>query len=87
MWHGLAAPYSAADPAPVPQLAIRPISGPVSDVQSTVSPIRSGGVPTARALSSTPRSRKTSMVRWLVMCARGVLAIQPYLVASTVGTP
>src|SRR5690349_4311649 len=32
-------------------------------------------------------SRKISMARWLVMCARGVFAVHRYLVIMTLGTP
>src|ERR1022692_2182628 len=34
-----------------------------------------------------PRSRKISMVRWLVMWARGVLAVHLYLVIMMLGMP
>ena len=34
-----------------------------------------------------PTSRKISMVRWLVMCARGVFAVQRYLVIMMLSTP
>ena len=34
-----------------------------------------------------PRSRKISIVRWLVMCARGVFAVQRYLVTRILSTP
>ena len=37
--------------------------------------------------SSIPRSRKISTVRWLVMWARGVLAVQRYLVTTRCSTP
>ena len=58
-------------PGCVPQVRIRPISSPAIEVQNTVSPIISCGVASASTCSSMPRSRKISMVRWLVMCARG----------------
>ena len=35
---------------------------------------------------ATPRSRKISIARWLVMCARGVLAVHRYLVIMMFGT-
>ncbi len=87
MPHGLAAAYSLSDRGPVPQVGIRPISSPASDVHNTVSPISSCGVPAASASFSTPASRSTSSVRWLVMWARGVFATQPYLLTSSVSTP
>src|SRR5215475_4133668 len=34
-----------------------------------------------------PMSRKTSIERWLVMCARGVLAVHRYLVTMMLSTP
>src|SRR6478735_1172632 len=34
-----------------------------------------------------PRSRKISMVRWLVMCERGVFAVHRYFVIMTLSTP
>src|SRR4051794_6193561 len=34
-----------------------------------------------------PMSRKTSMARWFVMCARGVFAVHRYLVIMMLGTP
>ncbi len=37
--------------------------------------------------SSTPASRRISIVRWLVMCARGVFAVQRYFVMQTLSTP
>jgi hypothetical protein len=37
--------------------------------------------------ASTPRSRKISTARWLVMCARGVFAVQEYLVMTMWSTP
>src|SRR6201999_2901258 len=87
MPQGLAAVYSVREASPVPQVRMRPISSPASDVHSTVSPIRCCGVPWASASACTPRSRSTSMVRWLVMWARGVFATQPYLVTSVVCIP
>src|SRR3984957_2978600 len=71
----------------VPQVLIRPISSPAIDVQNTVSPTSSCGVASASTWSSTPRSRKISIARWLVMCARGVLAVHRYLVIMMFGTP
>ena len=71
----------------VPQVRTRPISSPARLVQNTVSPIRRCGVPLARMSSSMPRSRMISTVRWLVMCARGVLAVQRYLVITMWSTP
>lgn len=47
---------------------------PARLVQKVVSPISRCGVACATTSASTPRSRSTSMVRWLVMCARGVSA-------------
>jgi len=41
-------------------------------VQNVVFPISSQGVASASSVSSTPMSRSASIVRWLVMCARGV---------------
>jgi hypothetical protein len=32
-------------------------------------------------------SRKVSMARWLVMCARGVFAVHRYLVTMMLSTP
>ena len=49
-----------------------------SDVQNTLLPISSCGTDFSLASSSMPSSRSTSMVRWLVMWARGVLASQAY---------
>src|ERR1700722_9710973 len=59
---------------------MRPISSPAIDVQNTVSPMMSCGEASASTWSSMPRSRKISIVRWLVMCARGVLAVHRYFV-------
>ena len=66
---------------------MRPISSPAMDVQKTVSPISSCGVASASTWGSTPTSRKISMVRWLVMWARGVFAVQRYLVIMMLSTP
>ena len=71
----------------VSQVRMRPISSPAIAVQNTVSPTSSCGVASARTWSSMPRSRKISMVRWLVMCARGVFAVQRYLVIMMLLTP
>ncbi len=66
---------------------MRPISSPAMEVQKTVSPTSSCGVASASTCSSMPMSRKISMARWLVMWARGVFAVQRYLVIMIVGTP
>jgi hypothetical protein len=66
---------------------IRPISSPAIDVQNTVSPTSACGVASASTWSSMPRSRKISIARWFVMCARGVFAVQRYLVIMMLGTP
>ena len=77
---GEASRASASRAGCVSQVRMRPISSPAIVVQNTVSPTSSWGVASARTWSSMPRSRKISMVRWLVMCARGVFAVQRYLV-------
>src|SRR5699024_3162604 len=84
---GEANSWSACLAGWVPQVRIRPISSPASEVQNTVSPIVSCGVASAMTWYSMPTSRKISMVRWLVICARGVLAVQRYLVIVMLGTP
>ena len=62
----------------VPQVRIRPISSPARLVQKAVWPISSCGGGLVRVIwSSMPMSRSSSIVRWLVMWARGVLAVQP----------
>src|ERR1035438_2370077 len=66
---------------------MRPISSPAIEVQNTVSPMISCGEASASTCASMPRSRKISMVRWLVMCARGVLAVHLYLVIMMLGIP
>src|SRR5882672_1933050 len=48
--------------------------------------MRCCGMAIATILSSMPRSRKTSTVRWLVMWARGEFAVPLYLVMATVCT-
>src|SRR5664280_1471051 len=66
---------------------MRPSSSPAIEVQNTVSPIRWCGVASALTCSSMPRSRKISIVRWLVMCALGVFAVHRYLVIIMLSTP
>lgn len=87
MPQGLWEEYSVRLSSPVPQVRMRPISSPRREVANTVSPIRRLGVPFSSASCSIPRSRKTSMARWLVMWARGVPASHPYLVTRWVRTP
>ena len=83
--HGDASRQSACRAGCVPQVRIRPISSPAIEVQNTVSPISSCGVASASTWRSMPMSRKTSIARWLVMCARGVLAVQRYFVIMMFG--
>src|SRR4051794_39684609 len=45
------------------------------------------GVASACTCSSMPRSRKISIARWLVMCARGVFAVHRYFVIMMLGMP
>src|SRR3954464_10085220 len=47
----------------------------------------SQGVASRMRRSSTPMSRSVSIVRWLVMCARGVSDNRPYFVTSSVAVP
>jgi hypothetical protein len=84
---GLASLKSASRAGWVSQVRTRPISSPAREVQNTVSPIRACSVPWASTSASTPRSRKISTVRWLVMWARGVLAVHRYLVITRWSTP
>jgi hypothetical protein len=71
---GLASSCAAWTSGSLPQERSRPSSSPARLVQKVVSPINCCGVAFATTSSSTPRSRNTSMVRWLVMWARGVSA-------------
>lgn len=71
----------------MPQEGTRPISSPAIEVQNTVSPIISCGTACALTSETIPTSRKISMLRWLVMCARGVFAVQRYLVTMMLRTP
>lgn len=68
-------------------MASRASSGAAKPVDHTLLPINSFGVATARTASSIPRSRNTSRVRWLVMCARGECAVPAYLVTVIASTP
>src|SRR5580692_7364854 len=72
---GLAARYSAARSALVPQVSDRATSRPASVVTHRLLAIRCCGVATAWNLSLIPRCRRISTVRWLMMCARGVWAV------------
>ncbi|MNG10520.1 hypothetical protein D3C84_939930 [compost metagenome] len=71
----------------LPQVSRRPSSSPAKLVAQTLLAISSWGLATARTCSSTPASRNTSMVRWLVMCARGLLAVQRYLLIKRFRIP
>ena len=75
---GLERRCSAFDSGLVPQDCMRPSSSPARETQNTLLPINSCGAACSIASASTsgPRSRSTSIVRWLVMWARGVLASQ-----------
>ena len=72
--------------SPVPQVIIRDSSRPAKAVAKTCLPIRWWGRARAITRSSMPRSRKISTLRWLVMWARGELAVA-YLVRVSAGTP
>lgn len=76
--HGLDSRCSALECWAFPQVMSRPSSTPASELQKTLLSISACGVACIMASASTsrPRSRSTSMVRWLVICARGVLASQ-----------
>jgi len=84
---GEAAMYSPSRSGPLPQERTRLNSSPATEVQKTVSPIMWCGTASAMTWSSMPMSRMVSIVRWLVMCARGVLAVLPYFEATTTSTP
>ena len=84
---GLASVYSANRAGWVPQVYRRASSSPARLVQNDVCPIRCCGVAFSITSCSTPASRRISIVRWLVMCARGVFAVQPYFVTQTFSTP
>jgi hypothetical protein len=71
----------------VPHDGIRPSSSPARLVQNVVLPMYCQGVASRISRSSMPASRSVSMVRWLVMCARGVSESRPYLVTSRVSVP
>ncbi len=71
---GLASSWAAWTSGSLPQERTRPSSSPARLVQKVVLPIRCCGVACVITSCSTPRSRSTSIVRWLVMCARGVSA-------------
>src|SRR5215204_6479578 len=84
---GLASVYSALRAGWVPHVCRRASSSPARLVQNEVWPISSFGTPFSSTSASTPASRRTSIVRWLVMCARGVFAVQRYFVMHTLSTP
>jgi hypothetical protein len=84
---GEARSCSACRSGCVYQVRSRPSSSPARLEQKTVSPIRCCGVAWATTWSSMPASRSTSIVRWFVMCARGVSESRPYLVTTMLATP
>ena len=84
---GLASVYSALRAGCVPHVCSRASSSPARLVQNDVWPMSSFGTPFSSTSASTPASRRTSIVRWLVMCARGVFAVQRYFVMTTLSTP
>ena len=81
---GLASVYSALRAGCVPHVCRRASSSPARLVQNDVWPMSSFGTPFSSTSASTPASRRTSIVRWLVMCARGVFAVQRYFVMHDV---
>jgi hypothetical protein len=72
---GLADRYSPDRSALVPHVSDRATSRPASVVTHRLLAMRCCGVATAWNRSLIPRCRKISMVRWLMMCARGVWAV------------
>ncbi len=80
--HGLAARYSPIRSSPVPQVIIRESSRPAKDVANTCLPISWWGSARAITRSSMPRSRRISTARWLVMWARGELAVAYFVTVS-----
>ncbi len=84
---GLARSYSPLRSGPLPQVSSRAISGSAKLVAQTLLPMSSFGTACSRTAGSAPMARMTSIVRWLVMCARGEFAVPGYLVIVMAATP